>query len=153
MIQKVEQLAEELRAGVAALAKPDAEALLSLFENQCRNRRFPECRVEDDGDMVLFEWHPGKDWTPDEENFGDEDLDDVFEVNLCRQFMPDDDEEPIQMHLSMRFDPKAGKDLARPSGNLWTDPDGARRDIEDSEVWTEIRDVAPNRVVVWATEC
>lgn len=150
MLEVVALLAEELKAGVALLPKVDSSALLRLFEGQCRDRRFPLCRPEEDGDMVLFEWGASK----------EQDLkgafkasNDVFDVSLVRQFIAPDEDEPFQVHLTIRYDPLQEALMVAPRGHVWLDRENATQEIQRLEAWRHVESKPIRRVIVSAHKC
>jgi hypothetical protein len=52
------------------------------------------CPIEEDGDMLLFQWGT-YDWGKGE----------GFELDLTRQFIISGEDEPYQLHMTLRFDP------------------------------------------------
>jgi len=95
-------------ASVAGLSVPNGiEAMLEFY----RSTRAKDCSLEDDGDMLLFQWGPYQVGTEHR-----------FEVNLTRQFIPDggDDDDIWQLSLTFVYAPST-----MAGGNRWcTAPDG-----------------------------
>ena len=81
------------------------DAMLSFY----RDVRADSCRLESDGDMLLFQWGT-YDWGEGEH----------FSIDITRQFITErgEDEDVWQLHLTFRFAPEAAL-RAQGAGNRW----------------------------------
>jgi hypothetical protein len=74
-----------------------------------RDERVEDCKIEDDGDMLLYQWGT-YDWGQGR----------WFDLNITRQFIPDggDDDEIFQLSVTAKYSPAPELD-ALGSGNKW----------------------------------
>ncbi len=79
---------ESLNLSIAELSLQDGiAAMISFYQNQ----RFEDCRIEEDGDMLLFQW--GEGYTEDTR----------FSIDLTRQLMYGDGADDEIWQLSLTF--------------------------------------------------
>jgi len=73
------------------------------------DERADDCRIEDDGDMLLFQWGT-HDWGQGR----------WFDLNITRQFIPAgrDDDEIFQLSVTAKYSPTADLD-GLGSGSKW----------------------------------
>ena len=103
-------------------AKARFEAILSQRENRdspdvlfsslldfYRDERVEDCRIEDDGDMLLYQWGT-YDWGQGR----------WFDLSITRQFIPEggEDDEIFQLLVSAKYSPTPDLDSLG-SGNRW----------------------------------
>src|SRR4051812_37611318 len=100
------ELKKRLGSSIDALTPGRAlEVMFAFYAEQ----RAEDVAVEEDGDMLLYEWGV---YTPT----GPE----SFKLSITRQFIVKDEDEPYQLHLTLHFDP--------------TD---ALRQVEDGSEWCQ----------------
>ncbi len=111
---------------------------LSLMLDHYRDERAEGCPIEDDGDMLLFQWECDEDER-------------VFEFDITRQFIDGngEDEDIRQLSLTFQFNLTAAlQQIAE--GNRWChSPDeleAFRTFILDSPVFHAVAKSKPNRV-------
>lgn len=85
------------------------EDIVSCMLDFYRDERVTDCRIEDDGDMLLYQWGT-YDWGQGR----------WFDLNITRQFIPTDDEDEgvFQLSVSAKYSPSAELDSLA-SGNQW----------------------------------
>ena len=112
------------------------ELMLAFY----RDHRAAGCRIDADGDMLLFQWGT-YDWGEGE----------AFEVEITRQFIlgDGDDEDIFQLSLTFRFQPTmALRQLA--DGNRWChapeEIEAFRAFIHSSSPYAAITPEAPSEV-------
>ena len=112
---------------VDELELEDGIMSMLLFYQQVR---IDGCPLEDDGDMLLYQWGPRS-------------LDDerVFVVDITRQLLPRRAGEPFQLSLTFSFE--ADDPDAMGAGNEWcsapAELDEFKRFIDESEAFEEAR--------------
>ena len=122
-------------------ARDGVAAMLAFYAQQ----RADDVDPDADGDMLLYQWgvYPtagGK----------------TFQLDLTRQFITPDEDEPYQLSLTFHFAP--ADDLRRvQSGNRWcTSPqelDAFRQFVESSPAFTAVADARPARVDLAFSQC
>ena len=114
-----------------------AEAMLAYYAEE----RADGCVIEDDGDMLLFQWGTN-DWGNGP----------AFEVSIVRQLIVagDANEEPLQLDLRFRFEPSA--EVEAGEGNRWCEsPDQLavfRRFVAGSEALKAVGQRSPESVAL-----
>lgn len=136
-VMKANQAKQELETMILGanlvLDQLSIEQGATLMIDFYHHKRFSECAIDDDGDMLLFQWGT-YDWG--EGRF--------FEFDLTRQFMmgDGDDEDIWQLSLNFKFSPN--ETLTNiVSGNKWCD-DPSRRTLEPFDKY--IRDSAAYKI-------
>ena len=114
---------------------------INLMLDFYSDERAEGCQIEEDGDMLLFQWGV-YDWGEGEH----------FEVNITRQFIEigredDEDEDSMsQLGLTFRFDPDSALGEL-PPGNRWCrspeDLTDFRDFIEGCRCWKEAQQQVP----------
>lgn len=119
---------------VDELGLEDGITSMLLFYQQVR---VDDCPLEDDGDMLLYQWGPSR-----------LDGDEVFIVDITRQLIPRRAEEPYQLSLTFSFDADEIEALGK--GNEWCgapmELDDFKRFIDESEAYEEARVLDPTAV-------
>jgi hypothetical protein len=98
------------------------EGIVACMLDFYRDERVADCRIEDDGDMLLYQWGT-YDWGQGR----------WFDLNITRQFIPaggDDDQGIFQLSLSMKYTPTPDLD-ALGSGNRWCGSPGELSEFSD----------------------
>lgn len=85
------------------------DVIISCMLDFYRDERTEDCRIEDNGDMLLYQWGTC-DWRQGR----------WFDLNITRQFIPEggDDDEIFQLSVSAKYFPTPELD-ALGSGNKW----------------------------------
>ena len=100
---------------------------------------------EEDGDMLLFQWGTYDFAAPP-----------TFQLDITRQFIVPDEDEPYQLHLTFHFASTSALQALN-SGNKWcSDPNhltAFRRFIEASAPYRAVADVEPLRVELDFEQC
>ena len=113
--------------------KAGIEAMFDFYADE----RADGCEIEDDGDMLLFQWGTN-DWGDGE----------AFEVSITRQLTATNDD-PRQLALTFRFDPAYAPKGAS-EGNRWCespkDLDEFRRFVAESKAMEIACKVVPESV-------
>lgn len=86
-----------------------ADVIIACMLDFYRDERVSDCRIEDDGDMLLYQWGT-YDWGEGR----------WFDLNITRQFIPEDDEDEgiFQLSASAKFSSTPELE-ALGSGNQW----------------------------------
>jgi hypothetical protein len=102
------------------------QVMLDFYESQ----RCDGCAIDQDGDMLLYQWGTF-DWGNGEH----------FELDITRQFILEGEDEPYQLHMTLRLDPT---DDCRQvgNGNRWCVSPSALREFRDF-----IQQSAPHRLL------
>ncbi len=112
------------------------KAMVDFYSSQ----RAQGCLLEDDGDMLLWQWGPC---------FGDK----WFEVNITRQFMRDDEDEPYQLSLTFTF--SVTPEILR--GDKWCENpdkiDEFKEFIQNSEGYKNVKGLTPKKVILIFEQC
>lgn len=128
-------------------AGPDATvaARFAVMRAFYREVRVEDCPLEDDGDMLLFQW--GTVRAADTHR---------FEIDLTRQLIAIGDEEPLQLHLTAQLAPTAAL-TALGAGQEWcptpADLDAFAALIEGTPAYAATAAVAPQAWAVGAERC
>ena len=130
------------RSGVRldALRAPDALRFMAAFYGE---ERAEGCRLEEQGDMLLYQWGTYAFEPPE-----------TFQLDLTRQFMRDtgdDDMEMSQVSLTLHFEP-AESLRALEAGDQWCHhPDGLaewERLVRESAAFRAAAEMRPARVTL-----
>jgi hypothetical protein len=109
------------------------EAMLAYFAEE----RADGCPLEEDGDMVLFQWGT-HDWGDGR----------AFEISIVRQLIVGDEEEPRQLDLRFRFAPAAG--VSAGEGNQWCESPNRlaefRQFVSETPALKAVGDLTPESV-------
>jgi hypothetical protein len=134
---RIEDAPAHLAAAIAGAGETIAarlDAVIAFY----RDQRADGCVIEDDGDMLLFQWGPG--------HAGG------FEVDITRQLMPVGQDDPLQLHLTARF--AAREDRA---GHIWcASPaaiDAFRAEISGKDVYRALAGSVPEAWRQWTEQC
>ena len=136
--QSKKELSNRLEGGgkeLAAVTPADGVAAMLAFY---ADERAEGCEIDEDGDMLLYQWgvyEVGRGET--------------FQLDITRQFMPADEDEPYQLSLTFHFEPSAA--LRRiGDGNRWCgEPKGVakfRKFIEGSAAYRAVAAEKPKKV-------
>lgn len=106
---KPEQAKNELTNRVAQLEANTVEQLIDAMIVFYRDQRIDGLDLDADGDMLLFQWGT-YDWGEGES----------FELDIARQFLDPEEDEPLQLHILMKFPPTEAT-KAFEDGNKWCD--------------------------------
>ncbi|MEX2581317.1 MAG: hypothetical protein WD342_19830 [Verrucomicrobiales bacterium] len=127
-------------------ARPDGEipkGIVSCMLEFYRSERVEDCDLEEDGDMLLFQWGT-YDWGEGR----------WFDLNITRQFIvpsEDEDDEIFQMSASAKFVPSLELDALK-SGNTWChSPDDLSEFsefIEDSQAMKSLGSIPPDHLEI-----
>ena len=108
------------------------EVIIACMLDFYRDERVSDCRLEDDEDMLLYQWGT-YDWGEGR----------WFELNITRQFISEDDEDEgvFQLSVTAKYSPTPELEALR-SGNRWCgSPDGLyefRDFLMDSQALTKL---------------
>ena len=136
---QAQQFLEKRIAHIDLRVQTAVDAMLDLY----RNERADDCSIEEDGDMLLFQWGT-YDWG--EGRF--------FEVDLTRQFITtgvEDDDEIWQLSLNLKFLPN-DETAKLGAGDRWCQNPSSEsiNSFEDyikhSEVYSVTSNLKPDRV-------
>lgn len=117
------------------------DAMLAFYSQQ----RADNVVIEDDGDMLLYEWGLFSFSGPES-----------FQLGLTRQFIETDEDEPYQLRLTLHFVPTDSLRRLKGGSNWCHSPEelpAFRQFVEDSEAFRAIADSKPSRVEVCFDRC
>lgn len=102
------------------------------------DHRAEGCEIDEDGDMLLYQW-----------GMHDSAKGETFQLDITRQFILPDEDEPFQLSLTFRFDPSPS--LCRiTSGNEWCgSPESLaelRAYISGSAAYLAVTNLKPKKV-------
>jgi hypothetical protein len=124
-------------------AREGVAAMLAFYAHQ----RADDVDLDADGDMLLYQWGPS-----DSPAVGGRD----FRLDLVRQFITPDEDEPYQLTLAFHFAPADAWRVLH-SGNHWCaspqELDAFRQFVESSPAFTAVADSRPARVDLSFSRC
>lgn len=125
----------------ALTARRALRAMLGFYVGQ----RAEDVDVDEDGDMLLFEWGVYGFTGPES-----------FQFTLTRQFIVTGEDEPYQLHLTLHFDPDDAL-RAIPGGSRWCRSPGESsafgQFVESSAPFNAVADAEPSRVELYFEQC
>ena len=117
------------------------EAMFAFYAEQ----RAADVAIEDDGDMLLYEWGVYSLTGPES-----------FLLGITRQFILTGEDEPYQLQLMLHFTPTDSLRLLK-DGNRWChSPDelpAFRQFVESSAPFKAVADAKPSRVELYFEQC
>ncbi|MDB5340428.1 MAG: hypothetical protein JWN70_6047 [Planctomycetaceae bacterium] len=132
-------------AGISLNDLPVSDGIDAML-NYYSAERVEGCDLEEDGDMLLFQWGT-YDWGKGAS----------FEVNITRQLIAasDEDDEPQQLSLTFQFDSAVGSKAGE--GNQWCEsPDGLapfQRSIVASKALKAVGQQPPRSITLRFGRC
>lgn len=140
-----EQAQHELRARVDRLDSPVTESLIDAMIAFYRDQRIDSVDLDADGDMLLFQWGT-YDWGEGKN----------FELDVARQFIDREKDEPKQLHILMKF-PPSETTKALGDGNEWCEApkhvDAFVRFIRSCNAYLALQSQPPASVEIDFEEC
>ena len=124
----------------AATPRRALEAMSTFYAEQ----QAEEVAIDEDGDMLLYEWGVYSFTGPE-----------AFQFGLTRQFLITDEDEPYQLHLTLHFPPTdALRQLG--SGSEWCrSPEelpAFRQAVQASAPFEALADTRPSRVELYSEQ-
>ena len=122
-------------------ARHAVDAMFAFYAEQ----RADDVVIEEDGDMLLYEWGIYSFSGPES-----------FQFDITRQFIVTGEDEPYQLHLTLHFVPTDALRQIK-NGNEWChSPDelpAFRQSVESSAAFGTLADAKPSRLELYFHQC
>ncbi len=125
----------------AVTARRAIEVMFEFYAEQ----RAEDVAIDEDGDMLLYEWGVYSLTGPES-----------FQLDITRQFIVVDEDEPYQLHLTLHFNPTdALRQLE--NGNVWchspNELPAFKQFVESSAPFEAVADAKPSYVELYFEQC
>ena len=135
-----------LRQRLGPMVEPvSARRALTLMSAFYEEQRAEDVSLDEDGDMLLFEWGVYH-FTGSAS----------FELGITRQFVVTGEDEPYQLHLTLHFTPNDSLRSLK-DGSGWchspAELPAFRKFVETSAAFRAVADEKPSRVALYFGQC